>query len=67
LPSINSHHANIQGLEMNANDRRARLLRMVRQVEEHNIYRWAARFLTQLAATRTAGAETASGIKIAAP
>jgi trehalose 6-phosphate synthase len=45
------------GLEMDADERRARMQRLTRQVEEHNIYRWAARFLTQLAATRTPGAE----------
>jgi trehalose 6-phosphate synthase len=47
------HH----GLEMSPDERRARMQRLVRQVDEHNIYRWAARFLTQLAGARTAGFE----------
>jgi trehalose 6-phosphate synthase len=49
------------GIEMDAAERRARMQRLARQVEEHNIYRWAAGFLTALAATRTTGAETAGG------
>jgi len=53
------------GLEMSADERRARLQRMLLQVEEHNIYRWAARFLTQLAAARTAGSEKVSSSKVA--
>lgn len=44
------------GLEMGADERRARMQRLSRQVEEHNIYRWAAGFLTQLAAARSTGA-----------
>ena len=39
------------GIEMDAAERRARMQRLSRQVEEHNIYRWAANFLTELAAT----------------
>jgi trehalose 6-phosphate synthase len=53
------------GLEMGADERRARMQRLVRQVEEHNIYRWAARFLTQLAATRTAGTEGPAANRLA--
>ena len=34
--------------------------RLSRQVEEHNIYRWAANFLAALAAERTAGTEAAN-------
>ena len=34
------------GLEMHENEKRARMQRLSRQVEEHNIYRWAANFLT---------------------
>jgi trehalose 6-phosphate synthase len=41
-------------LEMDSEDRRARMERMRRQVEEHNVYRWAADFLTELNATRSA-------------
>jgi trehalose-6-phosphate synthase len=32
--------------------------RLYQQVEEHNIYRWAASFLSALAAARTPGSET---------
>ena len=53
------------GIEMDAAERRARMQRLSRQVEEHNIYRWAANFLTELAATRAPGAETADGNKTA--
>lgn len=53
------------GLEMDAGDRRARMQRLSRQVEEHNIYRWAANFLSALAAERTAGTES-TGISKAA-
>lgn len=42
------------GMEMEPAERRARMERMYRTVEEHNIYRWAAGFLTELAATRAA-------------
>ncbi len=43
------------GMEMDSAERRARMRRMRRTVEEHNIYRWAANFLTELAATRAQG------------
>ena len=36
------------GLEMNRDERRQRMLRMRRQVMEHNIYRWAAKVLGDL-------------------
>ena len=55
-----------QGLEMSANERHARMRKLTRQVEEHNIYRWAARLLTQLAATQATGSEKTSGSKTAA-
>jgi len=55
-----------QGLEMSANERHARMRKLTRQVEEHNIYRWAARLLTQLAATQATGSEKTSGSKAAA-
>jgi len=45
------------GLEMDAGERRARMQRLTRQVEEHNIYRWAANFLLSLAAERATGIE----------
>jgi trehalose 6-phosphate synthase len=48
------HH----GLEMSADERRTRMQRLYQQVEEHNIYRWAASFLSALAAARTPGSET---------
>jgi trehalose 6-phosphate synthase len=47
------------GVEMGAEERRARMQRLARQVEERNIYRWAARFLAELAATRGAVSDTA--------
>jgi trehalose 6-phosphate synthase len=37
------------GMEMDAVDRRARMQRLARQVEEHNVYRWAADLLAELA------------------
>ena len=40
------------GVEMQAAERHARMDRMHQSVQEHNIYRWAAAFLTTLAATR---------------
>ncbi len=40
------------GVEMKAAERHARMDRMHQAVQEHNIYRWAATFLTTLAATR---------------
>jgi trehalose 6-phosphate synthase len=54
------------GLEMDAAERSARMQHLTRQVDEHNIYRWAAGFLTQLAATRGATGEAAPGNKAAA-
>jgi trehalose-6-phosphate synthase len=51
---------------MEADERRTRMLRLARQVEEHNIYRWAAQFLTELAATRTAGADGTNSSKVTA-
>jgi len=41
------------GIEMDPLERRRRMERMHRFVEEHNVYRWAASFLTELAATRS--------------
>jgi trehalose 6-phosphate synthase len=40
-------------VEMDAEERRRRMERMRRTVEEHNVYRWAANFLTELVATRS--------------
>jgi trehalose 6-phosphate synthase len=48
------HH----GLEMSAAERRRRMQRLHQQVEEHNIYRWAASFVTALAEARLAGSAT---------
>jgi trehalose 6-phosphate synthase len=53
------------GLEMDAGERRARMQHLTRQVDEHNIYRWAANFLSALAAERTAGTEAANTGKAA--
>lgn len=39
-------------VEMDAEERRSRMERMHRTVEEHNVYRLGANFLTELAATR---------------
>jgi len=39
-----------QALDMPADERRERMMRMRRQLEEHNAYRWAADFLTALTA-----------------
>lgn len=46
------------GLEMTLEQRQARMERMLRQVQENNIYRWAANFLTELTAARTGANET---------
>ncbi|MCI0643042.1 MAG: trehalose-6-phosphate synthase [Gemmataceae bacterium] len=40
-------------VEMDVPERRARMQRMRQVVEEHNVYWWAATFLTELSATRT--------------
>jgi trehalose 6-phosphate synthase len=53
------------GIEMEAGERHARMQRLSRQVEEHNVYRWAANFLAALAAERTAGTEAANLSKAA--
>ncbi|HTT07630.1 MAG TPA: trehalose-6-phosphate synthase [Gammaproteobacteria bacterium] len=47
-------------IEMDPAERRTRMERMRRVVDEHNVYRWAAGFLTELAATRTATATPAA-------
>lgn len=39
-------------VEMSQDERRVRMDRMRRVVEEHNVYRWAASFLTELAGAR---------------
>jgi trehalose 6-phosphate synthase len=53
------------GIEMDAAERRARMQRLFSQVEENNIYRWAASFLTELAAARMEGAETGKAARSA--
>ncbi len=53
------------GIEMDEAERRARMQRLSRQVEENNIYRWAANFLTELGATRAPAAEVANSNKAA--
>ena len=50
-----------RGVEMGNSDRRERMGRMYRAVEEHNVYRWAAAFITRLAATRVDEAHAGSG------
>lgn len=40
-----------RGIDMDPAERKARMQRMTRQVEEHNVYRWAAGFLTELGRT----------------
>lgn len=39
-----------RALEMSPEERQERMTRMRRQIEEHNIYRWAANFLAELTA-----------------
>ncbi|MGE3539232.1 MAG: trehalose-6-phosphate synthase [Candidatus Tectimicrobiota bacterium] len=46
-------------LTMEPRERRARMVRMRRVVEEHNVYRWAASFLRALVATRNGTAPAA--------
>ncbi len=53
------------GLEMDEAERHARMQRLSRQVQEHNIYRWAANFLSALAAERATGVEPAGNGKAA--
>src|SRR5665213_2485667 len=48
-----------EGLEMNPAERRHRMRRMRRQVNEHNIYRWAASVLVDLRELRMEGADGA--------
>lgn len=43
------------GVEMEPAERRERMERLSKQVEEHNIYRWAAALLSELGATRPPG------------
>lgn len=43
-----------RAVEMNPDERAARMQRMRIHVQENNIYRWAAGFMTDLAATRSA-------------
>ncbi|MGH7553831.1 MAG: alpha,alpha-trehalose-phosphate synthase (UDP-forming), partial [Longimicrobiales bacterium] len=45
------------GVEMEEAERRARMDRMLRQVDENNIYRWAANFLGELAGTQVTALE----------
>ena len=40
-------------VEMDPDERQTRMARMRQVVEEHNVYWWAASFLTELAATRS--------------
>ncbi|MBI3464341.1 MAG: trehalose-6-phosphate synthase [Planctomycetes bacterium] len=44
--------------EMDRDERCSRMEHMRRQVEEHNVYRWAANFLTDLAGTRASGSSS---------
>ena len=52
------------GVEMNETERRARMARMTRQVDENNVYRWAANFLTELTAAKTRTGETPSTARL---
>jgi alpha,alpha-trehalose-phosphate synthase [UDP-forming] len=45
-------------VEMSREERHQRMQRMRQVVEEHNVYRWAATLLTELAATRQTGAHS---------
>lgn len=40
------------GMEMEPAERQVRMERMLRQVQENNVYRWAANFISELTATR---------------
>ncbi len=51
-------------IEMDPAERRTRMEHMRRVVEEHNIYRWAAGFLTELAATRATVAVPAAAAAV---
>ncbi len=50
---------------MEAGERHAHMQRLSRQVDEHNVYRWAANFLAALAAERAAGTEAGNISKAA--
>jgi trehalose 6-phosphate synthase len=52
-------------VEMDPDERRIRMERMRRHVEEHNVYRWAATLLAELAGAR--GTDARSHIQGAAP
>jgi trehalose 6-phosphate synthase len=52
-------------VEMDLDERRTRMERMRRHVEEHNVYRWAASLLAELAGAR--GADARSHTQGAAP
>jgi trehalose 6-phosphate synthase len=54
-----------RGVEMGNAERKERMGRMYRTVEEHNVYRWAAAFISKLAATRVE--EAAGGFGIVPP
>jgi trehalose 6-phosphate synthase len=48
----------LAAVQMPPEERRARMANMQRLVEENNIYRWAASFITELAAARITKPET---------
>ncbi len=48
------------GIEMDAAERRARMQRLARQVEEHNVYRWAGLLLSEM--TRLADRQPLLGV-----
>jgi trehalose-6-phosphate synthase len=47
----------LAALEMPVDERQERMASMHRLVEENNVYRWAAGFLSELAATRVGRTE----------
>jgi trehalose 6-phosphate synthase len=52
-------------VEMDIDERRTRMKRMRQIVDEHNVYWWAASFLTELAATRSTDTKSASRFDLA--
>ena len=49
----------LRALEMDAGEKKARMQRMRRAVEENNVYRWAANLIGELVETRIEDGESA--------
>lgn len=54
-------------VEMEPDERQGRMSRMRQVIEEHNVYWWAANFLTELSATRTADPRSSGQFSFSKP